>query len=65
MTAKMLTAEDRQRLNGSVEKILQKGACSREELVREVRDLVAASMRSRLVNARELSDTEDSASRAS
>ncbi|HEY2987645.1 MAG TPA: response regulator [Candidatus Binatia bacterium] len=65
MTAKMLTAEDRQRLNGSVEKILQKGACSREELLREVHDLVAASMRSRLVNARELSDTEDSASRAS
>jgi signal transduction histidine kinase/DNA-binding response OmpR family regulator/CHASE3 domain sensor protein len=63
MTAKMLTAEDRQRLNGSVEKILQKGEYSREELLREVHDLVTVSMRSRLVNAKELSDAEDSASR--
>jgi CheY-like chemotaxis protein len=63
MTAKMLTAEDRQRLNGSVEKILQKGEYSREELLREVHDLVAVSMRSRLVNVKELSDAEDSASR--
>jgi CheY-like chemotaxis protein len=47
MTAKMLTAEDRQRLNGSVEKILQKGEYSREELLREVHDLVTVSMRSR------------------
>jgi hypothetical protein len=59
----MLTAEDRQRLNGSVEKILQKGEYSREELLREVHDLVTVSMRSRLVNAKELSDAEDSASR--
>jgi len=63
MTAKTLTAEDRQRLNGSVEKILQKGECTREEFLREVHDLVAASMRSRLANAKELSDAEDSASR--
>src|SRR4029077_11317193 len=33
ITAKELSAEDRQRLNGSVEKILQKGAYSREELI--------------------------------
>ena len=44
VTAKELSAEDRQRLNGSVEKILQKGAYSREELIREVRDLVKASI---------------------
>jgi signal transduction histidine kinase/CheY-like chemotaxis protein len=44
VTAKELSLEDRQRLNGSVEKILQKGAYSREELIREVRDLVKASI---------------------
>jgi signal transduction histidine kinase/DNA-binding response OmpR family regulator len=44
VTAKELSAQDRQRLNGSVEKILQKGAYSREELIREVRDLVKASI---------------------
>jgi PAS domain S-box-containing protein len=46
VTAKDLTPEDRLRLNGSVEQILQKGAYSREELFREVRDLVrSASVR--------------------
>jgi signal transduction histidine kinase/CheY-like chemotaxis protein len=44
ITAKELSAQDRQRLNGSVEKILQKGAYSREGLIREVRDLVTASL---------------------
>ena len=44
VTAKELSAEDLQRLNGSVEKILQKGAYSREELIREVRDLVKVSI---------------------
>jgi PAS domain S-box-containing protein len=42
VTAKDLTAEDRLRLNGYVEKVLQKGAYSREELLAEVRDLVAS-----------------------
>jgi signal transduction histidine kinase/DNA-binding response OmpR family regulator len=42
VTAKDLTPADRQRLNGYVEQILQKGAYSREALLREVRDLVAA-----------------------
>jgi CheY-like chemotaxis protein len=42
ITAKELTAEDRRRLNGYVEKILQKGAYTREALLREVGDLVAA-----------------------
>ena len=63
VTAKELTPEDRQRLNGSVEKILQKGAYSREELIREVRDLVTASIRLKLVGAKEISDGEDSADR--
>ena len=40
LTAKDLTAEDRQRLNGHVERIFQKGARSREELLRELRTLV-------------------------
>ena len=42
VTAKDLTDEDRERLNGGVERILQKGAYTREALLREVRDLVAA-----------------------
>ena len=63
ITAKELTAEDRQRLNGSVEKILQKGAYSREELIREVRDLVTASMRSRPLRAKEIAHADDPAGR--
>jgi len=63
ITAKELTSEDRQRLNGSVEKILQKGAYSREDLIREVRDQVTASMRSRLVSAKETLNAEDPARR--
>ena len=59
VTAKELTAEDRRRLNGSVEKILHKGAYSREELMSEVRDLVMASMRSRFVSAKETLNAED------
>jgi signal transduction histidine kinase/CheY-like chemotaxis protein len=59
VTAKELSPEDQQRLNGSVEKILQKGAYSREELLREVRDLVTTSMSSRKV----ISDAEDPATR--
>jgi DNA-binding response OmpR family regulator len=42
LTAKDLTAEDRQRLNGSVERILQKGSNS-ESLLAQVRNLVAQS----------------------
>ena len=43
VTAIDLTPEDRQRLNGYVEQILQKGAYSREELLHEVYHLVAAA----------------------
>lgn len=63
ITAKTLTAEDRQRLNGSVEKILQKGAYSREELIREVRGLVAAFIGTRQMARVEVSDGEDPADR--
>jgi CheY-like chemotaxis protein len=45
LTAKDLSAEDRERLNGSVARILQKGAYAREALLAEVRALVAASVR--------------------
>ncbi len=45
VTAKELTAEDHVRLNGCVERVLQKGAYSREELLAEVRDLVTACLR--------------------
>jgi len=46
VTAKDLTPADRQRLNGYVEQILQKGAYSREELLHEIHRLVAACIRS-------------------
>ena len=42
LTAMDLTAEERNRLSGSVRKIMQKGATSREDLLAEVRELVAA-----------------------
>jgi GAF domain-containing protein/CheY-like chemotaxis protein len=42
VTAKELTAEDRQRLNGYVGRVLQKGVYTRDTLLAEVRDLVAA-----------------------
>jgi CheY-like chemotaxis protein len=44
VTAKDLTPDDRQRLNGYVEQILQKGAYSQEALLHEVRRLVTACM---------------------
>jgi CheY-like chemotaxis protein len=44
ITAKDLTREDRERLNGYVEKILQKGAYGRDQLLAEVRELVAHSV---------------------
>jgi hypothetical protein len=45
ITAKDLTEADRRRLSGYVEKILRKGAYSREELLAEVRELVVAGDR--------------------
>jgi CheY-like chemotaxis protein len=44
ITAMDLTAEERHRLTGTVERIIQKGQVSRESLLPEVRALVAASV---------------------
>lgn len=44
ITAMSLTEAERQQLNGSVIQVLQKGAYSREELLEQVRSLVAASL---------------------
>jgi PAS domain S-box-containing protein len=41
LTSKDLTLEERRRLSGNVEKVLQKGAFTREALLREVRKVVA------------------------
>ncbi|MBI1930533.1 response regulator [Candidatus Poribacteria bacterium] len=45
VTAKEMTQEDRLRLNGYVEQIVQKGAHNGEELLAEVRDVVRACVR--------------------
>jgi signal transduction histidine kinase/DNA-binding response OmpR family regulator len=58
VTAKELTPEDRQRLNGSVEKILQKGAYSRDELIGEVRDLIITSIREQRLAVKAISNGE-------
>jgi CheY-like chemotaxis protein len=44
ITAKDLSRDDRDRLNGYVHKILQKGTHGRDELLAEVRELVTASV---------------------
>jgi hypothetical protein len=44
VTAKDLSHEDRERLNGHVQKILQKGTHGRDQLLAEVRELVGASV---------------------
>ncbi len=41
VTAKDLTEEDRRRLNGGVTAVLEKGAYEREQLLEQVRELVA------------------------
>jgi CheY-like chemotaxis protein len=51
VTAKDLTVEDRLRLNGYVERIIQKGAYSRDQLLGEVRDLVAERVNKTLTTA--------------
>ncbi len=43
VTAKDLTPEDQQKLDGSVEQILAKGAYGREQLIQNIRRLVASS----------------------
>ena len=47
LTARDLSAGERQRLNGSVARILQKGAYGQEALLAEVRRLVGASVKQR------------------
>ncbi|TAK10908.1 MAG: response regulator [Anaerolineae bacterium] len=42
LTAKDLTAEDQRRLSGYVESIYQKGSYAKEDLLSEIRDLIAA-----------------------
>src|SRR5262249_39901647 len=42
ITAKDLTKEDRRRLNGGVERIIQKGAATREQMLAEVRAVLAS-----------------------
>ena len=42
ITAKELTNDDRQRLNGSVERLLSKGAFTREELLARAGEMVSA-----------------------
>jgi PAS domain S-box-containing protein len=44
LTAKELTTEDRLRLNGYVQKVMQKTAHTREELMQQVRDLIVAAV---------------------
>jgi CheY-like chemotaxis protein len=43
LTAKDLTAEEHQRLHGYVERVLQKGVCSREQLLHEMNALRTAA----------------------
>lgn len=45
VTAKDLTPEDQLQLTGYVEKMLQKGSYSRDELLRDVRDLITSRVR--------------------
>jgi signal transduction histidine kinase/DNA-binding response OmpR family regulator len=47
ITAKDITVEDRLRLSGYVEKILEKGNYSRDELLRTVREMVELNVRER------------------
>jgi hypothetical protein len=47
LTARDLTADDRRRLNGYVQRVLRKGADDAERLLDEVRRLVAAGVGAR------------------
>jgi hypothetical protein len=43
VTAKQLTVADRERLNGDVQAVLQKGDYDREGLLAKVREMVASA----------------------
>jgi len=47
VTSRDLSAEERARLNGQVQAVLQKGSCTREELLAEIRHEVAGRARRR------------------
>ena len=51
LTSKILTADDRLRLNGSVEKVLQKGTLNLQEMELELRSLVQSCMNRGAVRA--------------
>jgi signal transduction histidine kinase/CheY-like chemotaxis protein len=53
VTAKDLTQEDYRRLNGNVQKILQKGVYSRRALLDEVRELVKAQVQPHITSSKE------------
>jgi len=44
VTAKDLTAEERARLNGDVERVLQKGAAELDDLLREIGRILPGSI---------------------
>ncbi|MEC7641382.1 MAG: hypothetical protein VYC17_04415 [Nitrospinota bacterium] len=46
ITAKDLDSEDSLRLNGRVEKVIQKGVCSREDLLRLINEQVTLHLHS-------------------
>ena len=54
ITAKDITLEDRLRLNGYVEKIVEKGAYSRDDLLNTVKEMVEVSVRGRSQGAAKL-----------
>jgi CheY-like chemotaxis protein len=64
LTAKDLTAEDRRRLNGHVERILEKGEHSLEDLLPEVRKLVADCVATQHLAATTTTVTNDGGSAA-
>jgi hypothetical protein len=47
VTAKDLTDDDRRRLNGGVERIIEKSAYDRDDLLREVRQTLLACIQRR------------------
>jgi len=64
ITAKDLTAEDHRRLNGGVERIIQKGAISQEQLLEMVRSAVRDIRRTNQSDASGASDASDKSPRA-
>ena len=56
VTAADLSDDDHRRLNGAVEKVLLKQACSRDELLQALRDLVGRMVPGRLALPQEIGD---------